>query len=195
MTEGIPLLLATRNRGKLIELQQLLGGLRVRLLTADDVGLGHLDVAETGDTLLENASLKAAAYGAASGLPTVADDTGLFVDALGGKPGVHTARFGGPHKLLDALRDVEAPRTAHFACVMTLHLPDGSQQHVTGRCPGQITLNMRGSGGFGYDPVFQPDGYAATFAELGEAIKNPISHRGLAVAALVPVLAAALGLD
>jgi len=192
MTTPVVLLLATRNRGKLGELQQLLDGLPIRLLTADDVGLSHLDVAETGDTLLENASLKAAAYGEASGLPTVADDTGLFVDALGGRPGVHTARFGGPRKLLEALRDIPAPRSAHFACVMTLHLPDGSQQHVTGTCPGQITLSMRGSGGFGYDPVFQPEGYDQTFAELGEAIKNPISHRGLAVAALVPLLKSAL---
>lgn len=188
MTASVSLLLATRNRGKLGELQQLFDGLPMRLLTADDVGLSHLDVAETGATLLENASLKAAAYGEASGLPTVADDTGLFVDALGGRPGVHTARFGGPQKLLEALRDVPAPRRAHFACVMTLHLPGAPQQHVTGTCPGQITLSMRGSGGFGYDPVFQPDGYDQTFAELGEAIKNPISHRGLAVAALVPLL-------
>ncbi|MCO6444596.1 MAG: non-canonical purine NTP pyrophosphatase, partial [Anaerolineae bacterium] len=106
MAAPISLLLATRNRGKLGELQQLLDGLPVRLLTADDVGLSHLDVAETGDTLLENASLKAAAYGAASGLPTIADDTGLFVDALNGRPGVRTARFGGPLKLLAALRDI-----------------------------------------------------------------------------------------
>ncbi|KXK51907.1 MAG: RdgB/HAM1 family non-canonical purine NTP pyrophosphatase [Chloroflexi bacterium] len=194
MAAPISLLLATRNRGKLGELQQLLDGLPVRLLTADDVGLSHLDVAETGDTLLENASLKAAAYGAASGLPTIADDTGLFVDALNGRPGVRTARFGGPLKLLDALRDIPAPRRAHFACVIALRLPDGSQQHVTGTCPGQIMFDMRGAGGFGYDPVFQPDGYDQTFAELGEAIKNPISHRGLAVAALAPLLKSALGI-
>ena len=102
----IRILLATRNRGKLVEFQQLLGDFPAQLLTAEDAGLEELDVDETGDTLLENASLKAAAYGEASGLPTVADDTGLFVDALSGLPGIFPKRYGGPAKLLAALEGV-----------------------------------------------------------------------------------------
>ena len=184
----IRILLATRNRGKLIEFQQLLGDFPAQLLTAEDVGLDELDVDETGDTLLENASLKAAAYGEASGLPTVADDTGLFVDVLGGLPGIFPKRYGGPAKLLAALEGVPAPRRAYFECVIALWTPDGPIQHVTGTCHGQIIEEMRGEHGFGYDPIFQPDGYDETFAELGEEIKNPISHRGLATAAILPVL-------
>ena len=184
----IRILLATRNRGKLVEFQQLLGDFPVQLLTAEDVGLGELDVDETGDTLLENASLKAAAYGEASGLPTVADDTGLFVEVLGGMPGIFPKRYGGPAKLLTALEGVPAPRLAYFECVIALWIPNGQLQHVTGTCHGQIIEEMRGDHGFGYDPIFQPDGYDETFAELGDEIKNPISHRGLATTAILPVL-------
>lgn len=184
----IRILLATRNRGKLVEFQQLLGDFPAQLLTAEDVGLREFDVDETGDTLLENASLKAAAYGEASGLPTVADDTGLFVEALGGLPGIFPKRYGGPAKLLAALEGVPAPRRAYFECVIALWTPDGQLQHVTGTCHGQIIEEMRGEHGFGYDPIFQPDGYDETFAELGEEVKNPISHRGLATAAILPLL-------
>jgi XTP/dITP diphosphohydrolase len=184
----IHILLATRNRGKLVEFQQLLGDFPAQLLTAEDTGLGALDVEETGETLLENASLKAAAYGEASGLPTIADDTGLFVEALGGLPGIFPKRYGGPAKLLAALEGISPPRRAYFECVIALWTPDGRLQHVTGTCHGQITGEMRGEHGFGYDPIFQPDGYHETFAELGEEIKNPISHRGLATAAILPVL-------
>lgn len=184
----IRILLATRNRGKLVEFQQLLGDFPAQLLTAEDAGLDHFDVDETGETLLENASLKAAAYGEASGLPTVADDTGLFVAALGGLPGIFPKRYGGPAKLLTALEGVPSPRQAYFECVIALWTPDGRLQHVTGTCQGQIIHEMRGEHGFGYDPIFQPDGYDKTFAELGEEVKNPISHRGLATAAILPVL-------
>lgn len=184
----ISILLATRNRGKLVEFQQLLGDFPARLLTAEDVNLGELDVDETGQTLTENASLKAAAYGVASGLPTIADDTGLFVEALGGLPGIFPKRYGGPEKLLAALHAVPAPRRAYFECVVALWSPEAPLQHVTGVCHGQIISEMRGQHGFGYDSVFQPDGYAHTFAELGEEVKNPISHRGRALAAILPVL-------
>lgn len=189
----VKLLLATRNPGKRIEFQELLGDMPVRILIAEDVGLADLDVEETGDTLEENAALKAIAYGRASGLPTVADDSGLFVDALGGRPGVLTARFGGPAKLLDALAGVPEPRTAHFACVITVWTPDGTIEHVEGVCPGRIATSMRGSGGFGYDPVFMPDGYMQTFAEMGTKQKHPISHRGIAVARILPVLHRVIG--
>lgn len=184
----IRILLATRNHGKLVEFQQLLSGFPAQILTAEDAGLGELDVDETGDTLLENASLKAAAYGEASGLPTVADDTGLFVEALGGMPGIFPKRYGGPTKLLAALEGVPAPRRAYFECVIALWMPDGRIQHVTGTCHGQIIHEMRGEYGFGYDPVFQPDEYDMTFAELGEEVKNPISHRGRAMTAILPLL-------
>lgn len=182
------ILLCTRNRGKLVELQELLGDLPVTLLTAEDAELGHMDVAEPGVTLLENATLKADAYGEASGMITLADDSGLFVEALDGQPGVNTAYYGGPAKLVAALDGVPAPRRAYFACVIVLRMPDGSHQSVEGRCHGQIATELRGTGGFGYDPVFIPDGFDATFAELGTDVKNPISHRGRAVAALLPLL-------
>ena len=182
------ILLATRNRGKLVEFQQLLGDFPAQLLTAEEVGLGELDVEETGETLAENASLKVIAYGEASGLPTVADDTGLFVEAIGGLPGIFPKRYGGPAKLLAALEGVPAPRRAYFECVIALWTPDGRVQHVTGTCHGQIIEEMRGEHGFGYDPIFQPDGYDRTFAELGEEVKNPISHRGRAIEAIRPLL-------
>jgi len=190
--EPLKLLLSTHNRGKLIELQHLLGDFPATLLTAEDAGLGHLDVAETGATLLENATLKAFTYGEASGLPTLSDDSGLFVDALDGLPGVNTAYYGGPAKLVAALEGVPVPRRAHFACVIVLWTPDGRLQHVEGRIDGQITTALRGTGGFGYDPVFVPDGFVETIAELGVEVKNPISHRGRAVAAAVPMLRALL---
>lgn len=193
MTEPVTILLSTRNRGKLVELQHLLGDFPAHLLTAEDAGLGHLDVAEPGETLLENATLKALAYGQASGLPTLADDSGLFVEALGGLPGVNTAYYGGPAKLVTVLEGIPAPRRAYFACVIVLWTPDGTLQHVEGRIEGQIATELRGTGGFGYDPVFIPDGFDETFAELGVEVKNPISHRGRAVTAALPMLRALLG--
>lgn len=186
----ISILLATRNRGKLVELQHLLGDFPARLLTAEDAGLAAMDVEENGGSLLANATLKAVAYGEASGLPTIADDSGLFVDALGGLPGVDTAYFGGPVKLLEALAGVPEPRHAHFGCVIVLRHPDGTIQHVEARVDGKITTALRGQDGFGMDPVFVPEGYDQTYAEMPLDIKNPMSHRGLAVAAALPMLRA-----
>jgi len=184
------ILLATRNPGKRVELLELLGDLDIRLLIAEDVGLSAMEVDETGTTLYENAALKCQAYARASGLWTLADDSGLFVDALDGLPGVDTAHYGGPVRLLAALTDVPAPRTARFECVIMLCRPDGTiAKHVTGICPGQIAGELRGAGGFGQDPVFIPDGFDQTFAEMGHAVKNPISHRGRAVALILPTLA------
>jgi XTP/dITP diphosphohydrolase len=183
------LLLATRNAGKRIELQELLGDLPVHLLIAEDVGLSAMDVPEDSGTVAGNATLKARAYAQASGLWTLADDTGLFVDALDGAPGVDAAYYGGPDKLLDALQGIPTPRTAHFECVIVLCSPDGQTLHqATGICPGQITTQRYGSGGFGYDSVFLPDGHTLTFGQMPHHQKNPISHRGRAILNMLPTL-------
>jgi len=147
------------------------------------------DVEESGDTLEENALLKARAVAAATGLPALADDTGLEVDALNGEPGVHTARFAGPdagyaanrRALLAALEGV-ADRRARFRTVVALVVPDGAEVLAEGVLEGHITASERGSGGFGYDPVFEVEGQ--TLAEMGEDHKNRISHRARALAAL-----------
>jgi XTP/dITP diphosphohydrolase len=157
-------------------------------------GLEWPDVEESGDTLEENALLKARAVAAATGLPALADDTGLEVAALGGAPGVHTARYAGPgagyaanrRVLLAALEGV-ADRRARFRTVVALVVPGGGEVLAEGVLEGRITSEERGSGGFGYDPVFEVEG--RTLAELGEDHKNRISHRARALAAL----AAALG--
>jgi XTP/dITP diphosphohydrolase len=158
------------------------------------------DVVEDADTLLGNARLKAVAIATATGLPAVADDTGLFVDALDGRPGVHTARYAGESatyadnraKLLRALTGrPPVERTASFRTVAVVVWPDGRELAVEGVCPGRISEAERGDGGFGYDPVFAPDGAGgATFSEMGTAAKHDLSHRGRAFRALVDALAA-----
>ena len=192
------LLIATQNKGKLHEYRRLLANLRVTLRAPDEVGLGRVDVDETGDTFAANAAIKAQAFARASGLLALADDSGLVVDALDGRPGVHSARYGGPG-LDDAgrrdrlLSELEAfdddQRSAHFACVIAIAAPDSETVHsVTGTCPGRIIRAARGTGGFGYDPIFVPDGYDQTFAELPLDVKNAISHRALAATAAIPLL-------
>jgi XTP/dITP diphosphohydrolase len=191
------LLVATQNRGKLREYQRLLT--EYTLLTTVDAGLGDFDVEETGATFAENAILKARAYMQASGLITLADDSGLAVDALDGRPGVYSARYGGPGlddagrraKLLADLRDVpDGRRTARFMCVVAVARPGVDDVlQVEGRVEGRILHAERGSGGFGYDALFQPDGHAQTFGELPADVKDGLSHRGRAVAALKPLLA------
>jgi len=190
------LVLATRNRHKVDELRRILGdaGLAVQLVGMDafpDVP----DVAETGTTFAENALLKAHAVAAATGLPSVADDSGLCVDVLGGAPGVFSARWSGRHGdddanldlLLAQLRDVpDDRRGAHFACAAALALPDGVERVVEGRLTGSIVRARRGRNGFGYDPVFVPDGESLTTAELETEGKDAISHRGRAFRGLVP---------
>jgi len=193
------LLIGTSNAGKLGELRELLGDLDVRLLSLKDVGLGDMDVAEDATTLEENAELKVNAYSKASGKITLADDTGLYVDALDGRPGIYPARYGGPgltpkdrrQKLLGELQGVPADkRTARFACVIAVANPQtGETTSVRGVCEGCIALEEDLSGGgFGYDPVFIPKGYDVTFSSIGVEEKNRISHRGLAVALIIPVL-------
>lgn len=183
------LLLATRNRGKVEELARILAGLDVRLRSAADVP--YPEVAETGTTFVENALLKARAAMEATGLPAVADDSGLVVDALGGEPGVRSARFAGPEAddaantalLLARLRG-HTDRRARFVCAAVLVLPDGRFETVEATLEGEIVDAPRGSGGFGYDPVFQPLGMTVTTAELSAAEKDAISHRGKAFRAL-----------
>ncbi len=181
------LVAATKNPDKAREVQAVLAAVApgVELVA----GLDWPDVEESGGTLEENALLKARAVAAATGLPALADDTGLEVAALGGAPGVHTARYAGPgagyaanrRALLAALEGV-SDRRACFRTVVALVVPGGGEVLAEGVLAGQITLAERGSGGFGYDPIFEVEGQ--TLAELGEGYKNRISHRARALAAL-----------
>jgi XTP/dITP diphosphohydrolase len=194
------LLLATANQGKLRELRTILDGLPVELVGLDEAGLGEPpEVEETGDTFLENALLKGRAYAAWSGLAAVADDSGLEVDALGGAPGVRSARYAGPGggdqanlaKLLAALDGVPPQRrTARFRCAAVLVDPAAGEWHAEAAWEGRILAAPRGSGGFGYDPVFLPDGWGQTSAEVDQATKDAASHRGKAFRSLRPAIQA-----
>ena len=185
------LLVATQNEGKLREYRCLLACLPLEVTWPAREGMA-LKVAETGRTMAENAILKARAYAAASGLLTWADDSGLEVDALGGEPGVHSARYGGPgasdeercRLLLRCLQGVPpTERTARFRCVVALVKPDGSLHTAEGVCEGRIALEPRGEGGFGYDPIFYLPHLGRTMAELSLAEKNAVSHRARAAQA------------
>lgn len=186
----LQLLIATHNRGKLHELLPLLGDLPIHLVTPHDLGL-HLEVEETGTTYAENARLKAAAFAQASGLLTLADDSGLEVDALGGAPGVYSARYAGEGasdaarraRLIHALRAVPAPRPARFRCVIAIAQPNGTIAYFEGVCEGEILLEERGTHGFGYDPLFFLPEPGCTMAELPSAVKNQVSHRARAAQA------------
>ena len=189
----VKLLVATNNPGKVREYEELLTGLPFRVTYPAQEGI-DLEVEESGATFEENARLKALAFARASGLLTLADDSGLEVDALGGAPGVYSARYAGPgagdadryRKLLGELAAVpEGRRAARFRCVIALAWPDGTVRTVEGTCEGQIGFVPRGEHGFGYDPVFIVDGRGGqTMAELPPEVKNRISHRARAVEAL-----------
>ena len=191
------LVLATRNAHKVSELRRILAGLDGLEIVGVDAFPGVPDVAETGVTFAENALLKARAVARATGVPAVADDSGLCVEVLGGAPGVFSARWSGRHGadranlelLLAQLSDVpDAHRAAWFACAAALALPDGAERVVEGRLDGNVVRAPRGSGGFGYDPIFVPDGDTRTLAEYGPEEKDAISHRGRAFRALAPVV-------
>ena len=195
------LLLASANQGKLRELRTILHGLPVELVGLTEVGRGDPpEVEETGDTFLANALLKARAYAAWAGLAAVADDSGLEADALGGAPGVRSARYAGPgasdqanlDKLLAELAGVPPQRrTARFRCVAALHDPaTGREDHAEAAWEGRILDAPQGTGGFGYDPVFLPDGWDRTSAEVDQATKDAASHRGKAFRALRPAIEA-----
>ncbi|WP_328925914.1 RdgB/HAM1 family non-canonical purine NTP pyrophosphatase [Streptomyces sp. NBC_00190] len=197
------LILATRNAGKIAELHAILSdaGLPHELVGADAYP-EIPDVKETGVTFAENALLKAHALARATGLPAVADDSGLCVDVLNGAPGIFSARWAGAHGddeanlrlLLAQLGDIdEEHRGAHFFCAAALALPDGTERVVEGRLLGTLRHAPSGTGGFGYDPILQPLGESRTCAELTPAEKNAISHRGQAFRALVPVVRELLG--
>ncbi len=189
------LVIATNNRGKIRELAALLDGLGAGLLLPSD--LGHpLDVAETGATYAENARLKAVACARLTGLPSLGDDSGLEVDALAGRPGLHSARYAGVGKsdaarrakLVEELRAVPPPRLARFRCALAVALPAGPVELFEGMCPGEMLLDERGTNGFGYDPLFFMPEYGRTMAELPDEMKNRVSHRARAVQAALPYL-------
>jgi XTP/dITP diphosphohydrolase len=183
--------IATRNAGKVHEFQDLLRGTGLVARSLDDFPEAT-DPDETGATFEENALLKARAAAEATGLWALADDSGLCVDALDGRPGIHSARYAKGHdearwkKLLGELEHVPDPaRTARFVCVLALVGPGGQEQTARGTCEGHITRSERGAHGFGYDPVFEVDGSGGrTMAELTTAEKREVSHRGRAFAAL-----------
>ncbi len=207
MPASVRLLVATRSRHKLRELGELLDlPPRVELVSPDDIGIGS-EPAETGTTFETNARIKARYYAARSGLPTLADDSGLEVDALGGGPGVYTRRYAGPDatdqdnnaKLLRELRDLPADRRgARYVCVLALALPGeagprGAPRIVArrGTCRGRIATGLRGDGGFGYDPLFEPVAEPPGGRTLGQwsaAEKHAISHRSRAARRMGPVL-------
>ena len=179
------LLLASHNHGKIVELSAMLAPYGVEVLSAKDMDLP--DVEETGETFAENAALKAEALAEFSGLPCLADDSGLCVDALGGRPGVYSARYAADNdtrinKLIGELQKQEnADWSAHFSCVLALKEPNQKVRFFEGRVDGKIIAERRGNMGFGFDPIFVPRGYETTFAEMNKEDKAAISHRGKAL--------------
>ena len=181
--------LASQNRHKLIEMQTILGKLGIEVVLQSELGL-EIDVEETGTTFEENSFLKAQAVMEAANMPAIADDSGLMVDALNGEPGVHSARYGGRPTdatrtalLLEKMADVpDEQRTGTFVSVITCVWPDGRKLVARGECPGVILHECRGTGGFGYDPVFYIPAVGKTFAEVTAEEKNAISHRARALA-------------
>jgi XTP/dITP diphosphohydrolase len=190
------LLIATTNAGKVRELQELLKDLDVQLVTPADIHL-VLDVIEDGHTYQENAAKKAIAFAQASGLISLADDSGIEVDALDGAPGLYSARYSPKpgaddadrrNYLLQNLKDKPRPWTAHFHATIAIAKPNGEVQFSEGDCYGEIIPEERGSGGFGYDPIFLLPELGRTTAELDMDEKNRLSHRALAVINAIPIL-------
>ena len=179
--------LATANKGKIREMREILQTLGIDAVSQYEVGL-NLEVEETGTTFMENAMLKAAAVCKASGLPAIADDSGLIVDALGGEPGVYSSSYGGEtlndaqrcEHLLNNMKNMEL-RAAKFVCTIVCLFPDDDVLTAEGECRGEILYESRGTGGFGYDPVFLVNGTGKSMAELTDDEKNAISHRGAAL--------------
>jgi len=196
--KGSPLLIATNNKGKIKELQDLLEETGIELVIPAQIDL-DLDVVEDGNTYAENASKKAVAFAQASGLISLADDSGLEVDALDGAPGLYSARYGSTDggKLSDAerrailiqnLQDKPRPWTAHFHATIAVAVPNGETRLAEGVCAGEIIPEERGTGGFGYDPIFLLSELGKTMAELAIEEKNRLSHRARAVMNAKPIL-------
>lgn len=191
------LLIATNNAGKLAEMRELLAGVRLSIVSLDEFP-DVAEVEETGITFKENAAIKAAAYARQAKMVTLADDSGLEVEALGDRPGVYSARYGGANltyaekmgKLLGELADTgDVMRRARFVCSLAVADELGMILfECEGICAGRIALEPRGSGGFGYDPIFIPDGFEKTFGELPQAIKSQISHRARVFMQIIPFL-------
>ena len=198
------LVLATRNQGKILELRRILDQISngtIELVSVDQYP-EILDVEETGSTFEENALLKAVAICNATGLPAIADDSGLCVDALGGAPGIFSARYAGTHgddianlnKVLVELKGIEdAKRSAHFTCVTALVMPDGRKVTKVGEFHGFIAHAPVGEDGFGYDPIFIPQGSNMTSAQMSPHEKDLVSHRGISLRAIAPHVIELLG--
>jgi len=198
------LVLATRNQGKITEFRRILEALapgEIELVGVDQFP-DLVDVDETGSTFEENSLLKARYTCLATGLPAIADDSGLCVDALNGDPGIYSARWAGEHgndqanleKVLDQLKDVpDEKRTAHFMCVASLVLPDGREQVAEGRFEGHILHAPVGENGFGYDPIFQPLGLSISSAQMSAEEKDLVSHRGKSLRSIAPHVIQLLG--
>ena len=180
--------LASQNKHKLAEMQSILSAQGVEVVLESDLGL-HVEVEETGETFAENAMMKARAVMEASGLPAIADDSGVCVDALNGGPGIYSARYGGPELddtgryrlLLENMRGART-RAAHFTSCIACVFPNGDTLEAEGVCPGTIAFAPQGDGGFGYDPVFFLPELRKTYAQLTQEEKAAVSHRGKALA-------------
>ena len=188
------IVIATNNSDKLREMQEILAGLSVEAISLADAGV-DVEVEETGSTFYDNAALKAKAVCEAAGLPAIADDSGLMVDALDGAPGVHSKRFGGGGldsaaqcALLLNMMDAVEQRGAKFVSSIVCAFPDGTELCAEGECSGNITTAPRGAGGFGYDPIFLPEGSDRTMAEMPPSEKHAISHRGNALRRFAEIL-------
>ncbi|MBQ7296509.1 MAG: XTP/dITP diphosphatase [Clostridia bacterium] len=189
------IIIATHNKHKLQEMSRILSPMGYEVVTDTDLGIELTDAEENGETFLDNARIKAESGCKESGLPCIADDSGLCVDALGGAPGVYSARYSGIHgdddgnnrKLLAELEGVPTEkRTAYFACAICVSFPDGSELTATGKCEGYIGYEKKGSNGFGYDPLFMVGD--RSLAEMTAVEKDAISHRGNALKELQKIL-------
>ena len=196
---SLDILIATKNKGKLSEYRRLFAAIEADFFSLSDLGLHNINVNETGSTFEENATLKAETYAAHAKICTVADDSGLMVDALQGAPGVFSARYGGAElddaerrqhllRTLERVKDVN--RQARFVCVIAIADPSREETIlVRGECPGRITRSENNATeGFGYDPVFQPDGYELTFGQMRPELKDGLSHRARAAKIALPIL-------
>ena len=189
------LLIATKNAGKVAELRTMLSDIPVHIVSLNDLA-GVESVRENGKSFTENARLKACGYAAATGLVALADDSGLEVEALGGRPGIYSARYGGeetdyPYKMRALLNELDslASRRARFISALAICHPEGNVLfEAQGVCEGRIVEKPRGTRGFGYDPIFAPDGHISTFGQLDEAVKRQISHRARAISEIMPFL-------
>ncbi|MDA0260966.1 MAG: RdgB/HAM1 family non-canonical purine NTP pyrophosphatase [Proteobacteria bacterium] len=189
------LVIASHNRGKVAEIEDLLGAFDIAVVAAADLGLGEPE--ETGTTFIANAELKAHAAVQACGLPALADDSGLVVPALGGDPGIYSARWAGPGRDFSlamarvwdelAAHAAHAARDAYFVAALALAWPDGHCESVEGRVDGMLVWPPRGGHGFGYDPMFVPQGHSQTFGEMNPAQKHGLSHRADAFRKLIDV--------